>query len=162
MDLLTFISAISWPVVFFIVVLMFRKLIVQRLKSFEGFGLKVDMVEEQKQLIENPSKVVTDHRALSRQVVSSHFNAEGDIGYALYSNGILIQKLKITISDLNRFRDTPVHFPIAFPIMVLNVQFIGGSTPDVIEMNRGSITLRFTNHKPSHDTELINIIVVGL
>ncbi|HBQ7916075.1 TPA: hypothetical protein L8S41_004590, partial [Klebsiella aerogenes] len=114
------------------------------------------------QLIENPSKVVTDHRALSRQVVSSHFNAEGDIGYALYSNGILIQKLKITISDLNRFRDTPVHFPIAFPIMVLNVQFIGGSTPDVIEMNRGSITLRFTNHKPSHDTELINIIVVGL
>jgi hypothetical protein len=48
MDLLTFISAISWPVVFFIVVLMFRKLIVQRLKSFEGFGLKVDMVEEQK------------------------------------------------------------------------------------------------------------------
>ena len=83
MDLLTFISAISWPAVFFIVVLMFRKLIVQRLKSFEGFGLKVDMVEEQKQLIENPSKVVTDHRALSRQIVSSHFNTEGDIGYPL-------------------------------------------------------------------------------
>lgn len=162
MDLLTFISAISWPVVFLIVVLMFRKLIVQRLKSFEGFGLKVDMVEEQKQLIENPSKVVTDHRALSRQVVSSHFNAEGDIGYALYSNGILIQKLKITISDLNRFRDRPVHFPIAFPIMVLNVQFIGGPTPDVIEMNRSSMTLSFTNHITSDDNELINIIVVGM
>lgn len=162
MDILTFVSAISWPVVFLVVVLMFKKLIIQRFKSFEGFGLKVDMVDEQKDIIENPDKILTAHRIHSRQIASSKFNEAGDTGYALYSNGILIQKLKIKITDSNRFCDSTVHFPIAFPIMALNVQFIGGSTPDVIAINNGNMVLRFTNHKPSDENDLINITVVGM
>ena len=162
MDTLTFFSSfiehMAWPLTFLALALLMRKqlqALLGRIASIKHGNTEFQFSKASEILIKESPSLTEKEQIRKRQVVTSKKLETGQ--YTLYSNGVLVQRFRVGI--LAGQAATLTVFPVAFPNEVTSIEFIGGVSLQVAELNLGNLKMV---HVVSHEDRQIELVVSGL
>jgi hypothetical protein len=139
MTLLEFIDgmtqALAWPVLIFALLFYYRSKLTEFAIEMLGFKFQVKLVKEGE-----GSKANVASLAIKNETAY----------YKLYSNGLLVQNLKLVIApEIEKF---PLVFPITFPNELLSIQVVGDNIAWPVRASLGNCDLKIA--PSSHEREI--------
>ncbi|GAA0777542.1 hypothetical protein GCM10009108_13320 [Castellaniella ginsengisoli] len=139
MTLLEFINsmtqALAWPVLIFALLFYYRSKLTEFAIEMLGVKLQVKLVKEG----EGP-KANAASLAIKNETAY----------YKLYSNGLLVQNLKLVIAP--GIEKLPLVFPITFPNELLSIQVVGDDMAWPVRASLGNCDLKIA--PSSHEREI--------
>jgi len=147
MTLLEFINgmtqALAWPILIFALLFYYRN-------NLTEFAIDMLGVRFQVKLVEEGEKPKANTASLAIKDETNH--------YKLYSNGLLVQNLKLAIAP--GIEKLPlVVFPITFPNELLSIQVVGDDMAWPVRASLGNCDLKIS---PSNHEREIQLIISGI
>lgn len=146
MTLLEFITgmtqALAWPVLIFALLFYYRNKLTEFAIEMLGVKLQVKLVKEG----EGP-KANAASLAIKNETAY----------YKLYSNGLLVQNLKLVVAP--GIEKLPLVFPITFPNELLSIQVVGDDMAWPVRASLGNCDLKIA---PSSNEREIQLRISGI
>lgn len=149
---------LAWPLTGLVVVLILRKPLVAvlgRLARIKHGKTEIEFSQASAVLIGKPTSAAERETLRQQQVVIHREFGTGR--YTLYSNGVLVQRLRHSIpTDRST---TQITFPVAFPNDVIGVTAIGGQISSIITLRKEGMEVACT---PTQQHGEIEFVISGL
>lgn len=135
-------QSLAWPVLISTLLFFYRKKITEFTVEMLGVKLRIKLVKEGKGPKTNTASLVIKNE---------------ETHYKLYSNGLLVQNVKLVIAP--GIDKVPIVFPIAFPNELLSIQIVGDEVAWPIRTSCANCDLKISSSIRERE---IQIIISGI
>jgi hypothetical protein len=121
--------------------------LVPKIKRAKVGTAVIEIAEVSKRIIEEyPDAQERERLSRSQIVIDNKY-------YRLYANGVMVQRVKISIKA--RERDCVVTFPFTFPNEVPSAQVVGNIGVVISELNNGNLTMHIDPEAEDREVKLV-------
>lgn len=135
-------QTLAWPVLIAVLLLYYRNKLSEFAIEMMGAKFQVKLIKEGESQNTNAASPQIKHE-------SAH--------YKLYSNGLLVQKLRLRVAPM--IEELDITYPITFSNELLSIQAVGNETAWPTKVSLGNCKLKIV---PSRDEREIQLTISGI